>query len=214
MSETLAWEKWSAFSHNRYLEEAEKSSKPGSVAKMKAYFEAHYRKKQASLEQVKEDNSFGKPEVEEKHDVELGSSSSSSSPALNPETVFHNSHSNIHEFRRSLSSPLLHLGTTLPDVNPRKDTPKAEPLLSVIVSSCDASTQMKESEKEANIVESSSITDCKECPPEVQVHQRVDAEVNARITESSSETKVIPSKGALESDIIPATPEKDVIIEV
>uniref|UniRef100_A0A5B6ZZH4 TPX2 C-terminal domain-containing protein n=1 Tax=Davidia involucrata TaxID=16924 RepID=A0A5B6ZZH4_DAVIN len=44
MSESLAWEKWSAFSHNRYLEEVEKFSKPGSVAQKKAYFEAHYKK--------------------------------------------------------------------------------------------------------------------------------------------------------------------------
>ncbi|KAL0004430.1 hypothetical protein SO802_011991 [Lithocarpus litseifolius] len=47
MSESLAWEKWSTFSHNRYLEEAEKFSKPGSVAQKKAYFEAHYKQKAA-----------------------------------------------------------------------------------------------------------------------------------------------------------------------
>ncbi|XP_021832809.1 protein WVD2-like 7 [Prunus avium] len=47
MSEPLAWEKWSAFSHNRYLEEVEKFSKPGSVAQKKAYFEAHYKRKAA-----------------------------------------------------------------------------------------------------------------------------------------------------------------------
>ncbi|KAF3973167.1 hypothetical protein CMV_003384 [Castanea mollissima] len=47
MSESLAWEKWSTFSHNRYLEEAEKFSKPGSVAQKRAYFEAHYKKKAA-----------------------------------------------------------------------------------------------------------------------------------------------------------------------
>ncbi|KAL3511392.1 hypothetical protein ACH5RR_030793 [Cinchona calisaya] len=44
VSESLAWEKWSSFSQNRYLEEAEKYSKPGSVAEKKAYFEAHYKK--------------------------------------------------------------------------------------------------------------------------------------------------------------------------
>ncbi|XP_068656962.1 protein WVD2-like 7 isoform X2 [Aristolochia californica] len=44
MSETLAWEKWSSFSHNRYLEEVEKYSTPGTVAQKKAYFEAHYKK--------------------------------------------------------------------------------------------------------------------------------------------------------------------------
>jgi hypothetical protein len=44
MSESLAWEKWSSFSHNRYVEEAERYSKPGSVAQKKAFFEAHYKK--------------------------------------------------------------------------------------------------------------------------------------------------------------------------
>ncbi|XP_041006432.1 protein WVD2-like 7 isoform X4 [Juglans microcarpa x Juglans regia] len=44
MSESLAWEKWSTFSHNRYVEEAERYSRPGSVAQKKAFFEAHYKK--------------------------------------------------------------------------------------------------------------------------------------------------------------------------
>ncbi|RYR32683.1 uncharacterized protein [Arachis hypogaea] len=44
MSESLAWEKWSSFSHNRYVEEAERFSRPGSVAQKKAFFEAHYKK--------------------------------------------------------------------------------------------------------------------------------------------------------------------------
>ncbi|KAJ4822219.1 hypothetical protein Tsubulata_045754 [Turnera subulata] len=57
MSESLAWEKWSTFSHNRYVEEAEKFSRPGSVAQKKAFFEAHYknmaaRKAAALLEQA------------------------------------------------------------------------------------------------------------------------------------------------------------------
>lgn len=46
-SECLDWEKYSTFSHNRYVEEAEKFSKPGSVAEKKAYFEARYKKKAA-----------------------------------------------------------------------------------------------------------------------------------------------------------------------
>lgn len=45
MSESLAWEKWSAFSsHNKYREEAERYSRPGSVAEKKAFFEARYKK--------------------------------------------------------------------------------------------------------------------------------------------------------------------------
>lgn len=47
MSESLAWEKWSSFSHNRYLEEVERFSKPGTVAEKKAYFEARYKRKAA-----------------------------------------------------------------------------------------------------------------------------------------------------------------------
>lgn len=42
-NDALSWEKWSSFSHNKYLEEVEKCSTPGSVARKKAYFEAHYK---------------------------------------------------------------------------------------------------------------------------------------------------------------------------
>ncbi|KAL8549616.1 hypothetical protein ACS0TY_008457 [Phlomoides rotata] len=44
-SEGVCWERRSSFLHNRYLEEVEKCSKPGSVTEKKAYFEAHFRKK-------------------------------------------------------------------------------------------------------------------------------------------------------------------------
>ncbi|KAJ8433021.1 hypothetical protein Cgig2_015448 [Carnegiea gigantea] len=46
MSDNLAWERWSSFNsnRNRYVEEAEKYSKPGSVAQKKAYFEAHFKR--------------------------------------------------------------------------------------------------------------------------------------------------------------------------
>ncbi|XP_024995644.1 protein WVD2-like 7 [Cynara cardunculus var. scolymus] len=44
-SESLSWERRSIFSHNRYLEEVEKYSKPGTVTEKKAYFEAHFRRK-------------------------------------------------------------------------------------------------------------------------------------------------------------------------
>ncbi|KAL3649845.1 hypothetical protein CASFOL_006248 [Castilleja foliolosa] len=54
-SDSLDWEKWSAFTQNRYLEEAERYSKPGSVAEKKAYFEAHFKRRRAAalLEQQK-----------------------------------------------------------------------------------------------------------------------------------------------------------------
>ncbi|KAF8021293.1 hypothetical protein BT93_G1658 [Corymbia citriodora subsp. variegata] len=43
--EPLAWERRSSFSHNRYLEEVEKFSRPGSVNEKKALLEAHFKKK-------------------------------------------------------------------------------------------------------------------------------------------------------------------------
>lgn len=46
-SEDLCWERRSSFSHNRnrYIEEVEKCSKPGSVTEKKAILEAHFRNK-------------------------------------------------------------------------------------------------------------------------------------------------------------------------
>ncbi|KFK33547.1 hypothetical protein AALP_AA5G027900 [Arabis alpina] len=46
-SESLQWEKWSAFTQNRYLEEVERFTKPGSVAQKKAFFEAHFKNRAA-----------------------------------------------------------------------------------------------------------------------------------------------------------------------
>ncbi|GJR85127.1 hypothetical protein Tco_0209138 [Tanacetum coccineum] len=43
-SESLAWEKWSNFPHNRYLEEAKSYAQPGLVAEKKAFFEAYFNK--------------------------------------------------------------------------------------------------------------------------------------------------------------------------
>ncbi|KAG0465659.1 hypothetical protein HPP92_019823 [Vanilla planifolia] len=57
LSESLDWEKWSVFCHNKHLEEAKNCSVPGSVAQKKAYFEAHY-KRTASQKSV------GSPESE------------------------------------------------------------------------------------------------------------------------------------------------------
>lgn len=44
-NESLCWERRSSFSHNRYLEEVEKFSKPGSVIEKKAILEAHFKKR-------------------------------------------------------------------------------------------------------------------------------------------------------------------------
>ncbi|KAK1577481.1 hypothetical protein Q3G72_022122 [Acer saccharum] len=67
MSESLAWEKWSTFSHNRYLEEVERFSKPGSVAEKKAYFEAQHKRKAAlkAAKLLEEANAFANDDVPE-----------------------------------------------------------------------------------------------------------------------------------------------------
>lgn len=82
MSESLAWEKWSSFSHNRYVEEAERYSKPGSVAQKKAFFEAHYKKLAAQkaaalLEQ--QNNAASQNNVTEKEDNDENNDSQKSS---------------------------------------------------------------------------------------------------------------------------------------
>ncbi|KAJ0249866.1 TPX2 [Hirschfeldia incana] len=56
MSEKLDWEKWSSFpTQNRYVAEAERYSKPGSVAQKKAFFEAHYKKLAAARKAAAEE---------------------------------------------------------------------------------------------------------------------------------------------------------------
>lgn len=56
MSDQLDWQKWSAFStHNPYVAEAERFSKPGSVAQKKAFFEAHYKKLAAARKAAAEE---------------------------------------------------------------------------------------------------------------------------------------------------------------
>ncbi|CAA2996678.1 Hypothetical predicted protein [Olea europaea subsp. europaea] len=56
-NDSLSWEKWSSFSPNKYLEEVENISTPGSVAQKRAYFEAHYKKIAArKAKQLEEEN--------------------------------------------------------------------------------------------------------------------------------------------------------------
>lgn len=53
-TEPLCWERRSSFSHNRYLEEVERCSKPGSVIEKKAYFEAHFKRKARLVQEQSE----------------------------------------------------------------------------------------------------------------------------------------------------------------
>jgi len=87
-TESLAWEKWSTFSTNRYVEEAERYSKPGSVAEKKAFFEAHYKKLAAQkaaalLEQEKRDSL----EMEEHDEAEVDNTNNSQLTSLKSKHV-------------------------------------------------------------------------------------------------------------------------------
>ncbi|KAG8366228.1 hypothetical protein BUALT_Bualt17G0054700 [Buddleja alternifolia] len=72
-NDALSWEKFSAFSPNKYLEEVGNLSTPGSVAQKKAYFEAHYKKIAAKkAEELEQEKSIGtvnpNPDVSSKDD--------------------------------------------------------------------------------------------------------------------------------------------------
>ncbi|KAK7266868.1 hypothetical protein RIF29_19526 [Crotalaria pallida] len=90
MSESLAWEKWSSFSHNRYVEEAERYAKPGSVAQKKAFFEAHYKKLAAQkaaaalLEQANNAAAPNNAEEEREENGEVGDSISTLDSQTSP----------------------------------------------------------------------------------------------------------------------------------
>lgn len=56
-NEDLCWERRSSFSHNRYIEEAEKFSKPGSVTEKKAILEAHFKRRAGLLSQSSSETS-------------------------------------------------------------------------------------------------------------------------------------------------------------
>ncbi|KAL9241142.1 hypothetical protein vseg_015284 [Gypsophila vaccaria] len=166
MSESLAWEKWSAFTNNRYLEEAERYSKPGSVAKMKAYFEAHYgrfgAKKNAARQQAN-NNVATRIDVEDTDNI-------LSLVALNPEPF--DGHSSIPE-------------------SPTVDNADIDVPSSGIVGSYSSSGQPEDVQNEA---EESSVADQVNCHLEFQVHQCQDIEVDAGVIENSVEINVQDSE--------------------
>ncbi|KAK9108363.1 hypothetical protein Syun_024374 [Stephania yunnanensis] len=129
MSESLAWEKWSSFNHNRYLEEVEKYSKPGSVAQKKAYFEAHYKKiaerKAAAL--IEQANANSQPE----NDVEVDTSNALDSNSIgveeptedavaNAEAELPSNVNDLHNNREEVSE----IGSSMvEEVDPRTEGP-------------------------------------------------------------------------------------------
>ncbi|KAL2332701.1 hypothetical protein Fmac_013914 [Flemingia macrophylla] len=85
MPEELDWEKWSTFTHNRYVEEAEKYSKPGSVAAKRAYFEAHYKRKAAerAAALIQETNAQVNGTIDEAQEGDCADSSFETSSIVN-----------------------------------------------------------------------------------------------------------------------------------
>ncbi|KAG8093362.1 hypothetical protein GUJ93_ZPchr0012g20674 [Zizania palustris] len=84
LAEPLEWGKWSAFEHNRYIEEATHQSRPGSVAQKKAFFEAHYARKRKSDDDAAADGD-GDAEHEEVGGGAAASSARSSSSCMTDE---------------------------------------------------------------------------------------------------------------------------------
>lgn len=72
--DSLCWERWSTFPTNKYLEEVEKCSTPGSVAQKKAYFEAHYKRIAARKAELLD--------LEKKRETELMSSEDHSQTSM------------------------------------------------------------------------------------------------------------------------------------
>ncbi|KAK3136439.1 hypothetical protein QOZ80_5BG0434570 [Eleusine coracana subsp. coracana] len=91
LSEPLEWGKWSAFAHNRYLEEAARQARPGSVAQKKAMFEAHYarkRKMEADAAAAGAEGGYGEDfAVEDGGEAASVSSSAEGSSCMTNETA-------------------------------------------------------------------------------------------------------------------------------
>ncbi|KAL8546640.1 hypothetical protein ACS0TY_006384 [Phlomoides rotata] len=114
MSESLDWEKWSAFTQNRHLEEVEKYSRPGSVAEKKAYFEAHFKRRRAAALLEQQNATAGNiSEVnKQQHNSSLGLGFSK-----------RDSYRNMKEEKVQSSEPVVPVDTsserTLEDVKPK-----------------------------------------------------------------------------------------------
>lgn len=78
-NDSLSWEKWSTFSPNKYLEEVEKCSTPGSVAQKKAYFEAHYKKIAARKAELLEQENMMRTDSSRSNDLNCTDYSTSTS---------------------------------------------------------------------------------------------------------------------------------------
>ncbi|CAM8957212.1 unnamed protein product [Rhodiola kirilowii] len=103
MTETLEWEKWSTFNQNRYLEEAQRISRPGLVAQKKALFEAHFKKIAADraaalLEASDSSTSNGVPKHGLRNENHFG-------PCIDLESGKFDSHSSVDAAQNSTNAP-------------------------------------------------------------------------------------------------------------
>lgn len=89
MTESLSWEKWSTFSHKKYVEEAERYAQPGSVAQKKAFFDAHFKriaaakKAAALLDQQNAAKTIGAADNNNTNNVDEGQTEISNSHSIN-----------------------------------------------------------------------------------------------------------------------------------
>lgn len=86
-SESLSWERRSIFSHNRYLEEVERYSKPGSVTEKKAYFEAEFKRKALLKQRASECQDGGDSptsRITDLHDFEVSGNGNESTCSSDP----------------------------------------------------------------------------------------------------------------------------------
>jgi hypothetical protein len=95
-NDSLSWEKWSAFSPNKYLEEVEKCATPGSVAKKAAYFEAHYKKIAARKAELMDQEKQMEDDTFRSENLDVGDLTINASDAGSEFNTF-NSHSSIEE---------------------------------------------------------------------------------------------------------------------
>ncbi|KAI3730650.1 hypothetical protein L1987_61822 [Smallanthus sonchifolius] len=109
-SESLSWERRSSFSHNRYLEEVEKYSKPGSVTEKKAYFEAHFKRKallKQSSSESQDGREFSTSENGDLHDLQESHNGNESKHFTcfdeSPHSSGHSKHDKETEFQLSLN---------------------------------------------------------------------------------------------------------------
>ncbi|GMY26140.1 protein WVD2-like 7 isoform X1 [Fagus crenata] len=95
-NDSLSWEKWSAFSPNKYLEEVEKCATPGSVAKKAAYFEAHYKKIAARKAELMDQEKQMEDDTFRSENLGVGDLTINASDAGSEFNTF-NSHSSLEE---------------------------------------------------------------------------------------------------------------------